>query len=74
MKTTLTHTITRVTILVSCVVLFLSGCQSADSGGSFTGFTNPWSGVPSQSEPPITTLEPAAEEANDAPTAEKEGP
>ncbi|MBD3673177.1 MAG: hypothetical protein HUJ26_06585 [Planctomycetaceae bacterium] len=71
MKTTLTPNTARISILVSCVVLFLSGCQSADSGGSFTGFTNPWSGVPSQSEPPIATLEPAAENANDAPAAEK---
>jgi len=71
MKTIVTQRYPGVILLVSCILLSISGCQSADSGGTFTGFTNPMSSVPSQSEPPISTLEPAEEEPTVATEDEK---
>jgi hypothetical protein len=48
--------------MVASISLFFCGCQSADSGGNFSGFSNPLgSGVPTQSEPPIATLDPETE-------------
>lgn len=72
MMITQSQAYTRVTILVSCVVLSVSGCQSADSGGNFAGFTNPLSGVPSQSEPAISTLEPEPEKPSVASGTDEE--
>jgi|GEM_PF-1654628 len=46
-------------LTVACCFWIFCGCQSADSGGHFSGFSNPLSqGVPTQSEPPIATLAP----------------
>ena len=57
-------------VVASTSVLFC-GCQSAESGGKFTGFSNPLgSGVPTQSEPPIATLDPDLE-SKAASTVEK---
>ena len=57
-------------VVASTSVLFC-GCQSAESGGNFSGFSNPLgSGVPTQSEPPIATLDPDTE-SEAASTVEK---
>jgi hypothetical protein len=65
----------RSSLAVACCFWIFCGCQSADSGGSFTGFSNPLSqGVPTQSEPPISTLAPktAAESESTAENTDEE--
>lgn len=53
-------------------LLAISGCQSAESGGSFSGFHNPLGGIPPQSEPPISTLEEETKIVEDVKSADTE--